>query len=161
MNSTGAYFLFKKNGKGSGVRPWNNLFHRTEWIISHNEQLLARTVANTEWSRSSIIQGPYAYQGYSLMHWGLIGLFFFFPVTQCPSKGSGLAHHSDSTMVCISIEDKGLVKKNFYQNFSPLDCGHNATWHEILFWGPGSRGGACSVRLGSRSSSCPVNKSMC
>lgn len=70
--------FIKKNGKGSGVRPWNNLFHRTEWIISHNEQLLARTAANTKRSRLSIIQGPYAYQGYSLMHWGLIGLFFFF-----------------------------------------------------------------------------------
>lgn len=87
--------FIKKNGKGSRVRPWNNLFHRTEWIISHNEQLLARTAANTEQSHSSIIQGPYAYQGHSLMYWGLIGVFC--PVTQCPSKGSGFAHHSDPT----------------------------------------------------------------
>lgn len=151
-------FYFKKRVKGSGVRPWNNLFHRTEWIISHNEQLLASTAANTEQSRLSIIQGPYAYQGHSLMYWGLI--FFLYVCYSCPSKGSGLAHDSDLTVVCISIEDKRLVKKNSYQNFSPTDCRHNATWSEILFGGSESRGGVCSIMLGSRSRSCSVNTSM-
>lgn len=162
MNSTGACFLFKKNDKGSRVRPWNNLFRWTEWIISRNEQLLARTAANTERSHSSIIQGSYGYQAHSLMYWVLTFFFFFALLLGVHPKGLDLLTIlTQPRVVCISIKDKGLVTKNCHHNFSPLQGGHNATWHEVLFWGPGSRGGVCSVSPGSGSSSCPYNKSVC
>lgn len=121
--------------------------------------MLARAAANTEGSHSSIIEGSSAYQGHSLMYWGL----FFTPhsSTHFPSQGSVPAIHSDSTTVCISIEDKGLVKENFYQNVSPLSRGPRATWCQVIFLGLESRERVCSVSLCSRSRSCPVSKPVC
>ena len=65
----------------------------------------ARAAENTEQSPSSIIQEPSADQGHSLVYGGPISSF---PCYLCPSKGSGLARHSDSTMECIANKDKGF-----------------------------------------------------
>lgn len=161
MNSTGAYFLFEKiKSNGSGVKPWNNLFHKTEWIISIMSSI--GQSCHKHWIVPFINYWRALCLPRTLINVLRIVVFVFFPPgTHCPSQGSVPPRHSHSTMVCISLEDKGLVKENFYQNVSPLSWGHSATWCQVLFLGLESRDRVCSVNLGSRSRSCPVSKPVC
>jgi hypothetical protein len=105
MSLTGARVLFKKTknrknpSKGSGVRPWNNLFPRTEWIIFHNEQS-RREQQTLNGSVDQLFRG---YQGHSLACRSLIGSFWLFSVRR---KDVVFALHSDCTVVCIAMENE-------------------------------------------------------
>lgn len=151
MNSTGACFLLKKkNVKGSGVRPWNNLFPQTEWIISRNEQCWPELQQTLNGPIHQLLKGRLPTKG---IHSCIEDWLVLCPVAHCPSEGFGLAIVPPQWRA-IAWKIKGLVKENFHQDFfSPW----LRTWCHI-FGGPGSRGGVCSVSLGSWSSSCPASK---